>query len=940
MKKLHPILALALVLFLSLALVAPALAFLTTGWLDTGFDPGTGANDIVRAVAVQPDGKILIGGRFDNFDGTARKGLALLKADGSLDTGYVPALVADSNVAAIAVQSDLKAIVAGTRPPGSTPFLTRLNDFGGVDLTFDPGTGPNFSVEAMAIQPDGKIIIGGGFTTYNGIAVNRIARLNLDGSLDTSFDPGDGPNSGVQAVVVQPDGKIIIGGTFSKVDGTNRNCIARLDAGGGLDTGFTGTLPERVRSLALQGDGMVIVGGHFSDGVRRLKSTGVKDTTFSVSPAPNGDVHSVVVQSDGRVIAGGNFTTVGGYTKYHMARFSTDGSVEVDYLKSPAYGVGPVAADVLALALQEDGKVVLGGSFSNVNGKTHNNISRLHADSMSDDGLDPGSGAGGSGIVTVYKVAAAPDGKLLIGGTFTSFDGLTRLRVARLMSDGQVDGSYGSVSNGPNDNVLDLVVQQDGKAIIGGEFTQVGGTDRKYIARLNTNGSLDTTFAPGDGLNGWAKAVALQPNGKVIVGGDFTEAGGTIQQGIARFKSDGSLDTSFDPGTGTNGSVNALALQSDGKVIITGNFTKVNGVDRRYIARLRADGSLDSSFDPGTGPDSAVIYAIAIQSDGKIIIGGGFASYNGTYIKRIARLNPDGTLDSSFDPGDGPKGVILDILVQNDANLLIGGTFTQYDGTSRGRIARIKANGWAGSPDGTLDTGFDSLVGADGTVRTVAMQPGAKVVIGGDFDNYRTKPKPNVTRVNGGRTPATYNVDADDGQVGEPYSYHFLAKGLPVPTWAASPGTLPPGLVLDEITGVMSGTPTTAGTYVYGIWACNYLTGCGSATSSMDIAEPAEAVLTVKVEGEGTGAVTSQPAGIDCDDQGGDCTETYLAYQDTQVTLNASPDTDFRLINWSGACSGSAVTCQLTMNADKSVTATFGPDVAKVILPIVLRDWP
>ncbi|MEM6321521.1 MAG: delta-60 repeat domain-containing protein, partial [Bacteroidota bacterium] len=165
---------------------------------------------------------------------------------------------------------------------------------------------------------------------------------------------------------------------------------------------------------------------------------------------------------------------------------------------------------------------------------------------------------------------------------------------------------------------------------------------------LSQDGSLDTSFDPGSGTNATVQSVAVQSDGKVLIGGDFTTVNGTSRARIARLNADGSLDTSFDPGSGTNGDVQSVAVQSDGKVLIGGFFTTVDGTGRRRIARLNADGSLDTSFDPGSGTN-ATVQSVAVQSDGKVLIGGDFTSVDGTSRNSIARLNADGSLDTSFD---------------------------------------------------------------------------------------------------------------------------------------------------------------------------------------------------------------------------------------------------------------------------------------------------
>jgi uncharacterized delta-60 repeat protein len=368
------------------------------------------------------------------------------------------------------------------------------------------------------------------------------------------------------------------------------------------------------------------------------------------------------------------------------------------------YGYG-ANGTVQPLALQPDGKVLIGGFFTTYNGTPRNRIARLNRDGSLDTSFNPGTGA----EYLVNALALQPDGKVMIGGAFTDYNGVTRNRIARLNSDGSLDTSFDSglgvdyvfFYSHVLHSVHALALQPDGKVLIGGQFTSYNGTTRNGIARLNSDGSLDTSFNPGTGVSVGVWAMALQPDGKVLIGGAFADYNGTTRNGIARLNSDGSLDTSFDPGTGANITVRALALQPDGKMLIGGFFTTYNGTPRNRIARLNSDGSLDTTFDPGTGvdgvsyPDSPFVDALARQPDGKVLIGGWFTSYNGTPRNRIARLNSDGSLDTSFNPGTGVNGVsdasVGALALQADGKLLIGGDFTSYNGTPRTRIARVHA---------------------------------------------------------------------------------------------------------------------------------------------------------------------------------------------------------------------------------------------------------
>jgi len=233
-----------------------------------------------------------------------------------------------------------------------------------------------------------------------------------------------------------------------------------------------------------------------------------------------------------------------------------------------------------------------------------------------------------------------------------------------------------------------MALQNDGKIVVGGNFTSYNEQIRNYLARLNNNGSLDIIFDIGTGTNKKISKIFIQDNGKIIIGGDFTFYNGTERNRIARLNNDGSLDTTFNPGTGANGIIQAIILQDDGKILIGGCFTSYNDNKAYFISRLNKNGSIDTTFNSGYGA-SNYVNTIAIQKNGKIIIGGLFIFYNNVTRNHVARLNSDGTIDNTFDPGVGTNDAINSISIQNDENIIIGGNFTSYNQTGRNRIARL-----------------------------------------------------------------------------------------------------------------------------------------------------------------------------------------------------------------------------------------------------------
>jgi len=294
------------------------------------------------------------------------------------------------------------------------------------------------------------------------------------------------------------------------------------------------------------------------------------------------------------------------------------------------------SSGVYTLSLQQDGKIIVGGYFTSNNGISRNSIARLNPDGSLDNTFDPGLGFNG----LVYSLFLQQDGKIIVGGYFTSYNGITRNMIARLNSDGSLDNTF-DPGLGFNYQVQSLSPQRDGKIIVGGSFTSYNGISRNKIVRLNLDGSLDNTFDPGLGFEVGVVVYSLFPqqDGKIIVGGDFYTYKGISRNRIARLNPDGSLDNTFDPGSGFIGVVFNLFSQQDGKIIVGGYFTSYNGITRNMIARLNSDGSLDNTFDPGSGFDDAV-YSLFPQQDGKIIVGGDFTSFNGLVGNRILRIIP------------------------------------------------------------------------------------------------------------------------------------------------------------------------------------------------------------------------------------------------------------------------------------------------------------
>lgn len=344
----------------------------------------------------------------------------------------------------------------------------------------------------------------------------------------------------------------------------------------------------------------------------------------------------------------------------------------------------------------------------------------------------------------VEKILMLPDGTALLGGVFGTVQGnITRGGVTRIKADGSIDptfaveGGFGAFDGWKR--VTDMARQPDGKILICGEFTTFHGQNRSRIARLNADGTLDTSFSIGTGADLTVEALVLQPDGKILIGGWFTTFNSTAMRLLARLNADGSLDGTFTPpafGGGANWRVESLAMQADGKALVAGTFY-VPGQPglNASLCRINANGALDTTFN-GVGDGAFLsgsvqsIHDVAVQMDGSILIAGNFTVFNGTARGGFARLSSTGLVNTAL--GFTSNGACNSILVQPDDRVLIAGTFTTFNGVTANRLVRI--NGTTGA----VETDFVASGGGDDEIKTLALQPDGKVLLGGSvFLNFQ-----------------------------------------------------------------------------------------------------------------------------------------------------------------------------------------------------------
>jgi uncharacterized delta-60 repeat protein len=349
--------------------------------------------------------------------------------------------------------------------------------------------------------------------------------------------------------------------------------------------------------------------------------------------------------------------------------------------------------------LQPDGKILVGGAFTNYAGSGLNNLVRLNADGT----VDPSFNAGGTGPQhLVHDIALQDDGRIVIVGAFASYNGQLSANVLRLHPNGQRDYSFQIPYNSINNAVNAVALQADGRVVAAGDFFLCYGNSQPYIVRFNTDGALDTTFVIGSGFNAPVHDLLILEDQRILCAGSFSQYNGSPSGHVALLTPGGPLDTSMALAPGfSGGAARALAQQPDGKILVGGSFTHHNGQPLGGLVRLNLAGQRDPSFTNPLYLYGAVL-ALAVQEDGRILAGGEFTAtmYNPNVPgpERLLRMHANGTRDddyplgSGLGVGDGVTAFVSAITLQPDGRILVGGRFGNLDNeTQYQQLVRLYA---------------------------------------------------------------------------------------------------------------------------------------------------------------------------------------------------------------------------------------------------------
>ncbi len=428
-----------------------------------------------------------------------------------------------------------------------------------------------------------------------------------------------------------------------------------------------------------------------------------------------------------------------------LVRLNTDGSNDLTFDIGTGYN-----DNINHVCVQQDGRIIVCGWFNSFNGTSIKMLNRLNSNGSCDTTFNPLT----SFDASVYSIVNQADGTILVGGNFIGYNNIISRGIAKLNVDGTLNSSFSTGIGFNNSNyegiIFSIVNQSDGKILVGGAYEQYNGVYRNSLVRLNPDGTIDLTFnAPGSGLNpvSAVHALAIQADGKILVGGEINGFNNLTYYGILRLNPDGTLDNTFNSIFSSNTIVYSISIQNDGKIIVGGSFSSF-GVYPNYLLRLNEDGSLDNTFTIGMGFNQDVL-ATLIQPDGKILVGGSFTIFNSNPAKGIIRHNVDGSIDNSFITGSGLNtyGNINSLNLQDDGKIVIGGNLISYSGISVGNIARVNS-------DGLLDMSFNTGNGFNNSVFTTAIQVDGKILVGGFFTSYNGTCRHRIARINGFPDPS------------------------------------------------------------------------------------------------------------------------------------------------------------------------------------------
>ncbi|SDD73329.1 delta-60 repeat domain-containing protein [Aquimonas voraii] len=619
--------------------------------------------------------------------------------------GWAPVLDASAEVQALLDAGDGRVYVAA-RFDGTTSALRRFNPDGSPDTSF-PEAVRGADIHALAVV-DGRVWVGGFDLFTGGSSRGALVVLDAQGAVLPAFPARFG-----RVHAIEPDGSggAFVGGEFSLID----NSLVRLIRTFVAEDGDFSLHPDQpqyqgrtVLALKRVRDGGLIVG---SDGLAgsgtpsslvRLHPSGSPDPGFKARITQ--EILDIEQARNGDLLVAGNFFSVNGENQTSYTRLRADGSLSPDNLSLP---IGCCASRVIE---RRNGEVLVAGNFlSQVAGTDR--LLRIPL-LRSNGAVGPLARPDGQNVRELLELA---DGSVLVGGRFSTLDGVEQRNLGRVRADGTVDAEFRIQTD---TGVFTTLASFEDGVWLGGDFTQLNGVAVGRLVKLDHRGRRAP--ASSHALNRVPLALLPLDNDRLLVGGDFTQVGAQVASHLLLIEnsSGGRLPLSI----GADNTVHALARQADGKILIGGAFASIGGVARRAIARLNADLSLDTGFNL-LMDSTAVVRAIAVSPDGGIVLGGSFGALGIESRQNLAKVRADGSIQALFTPN--PNGRVDSLLIAPNGEVYVGGTFTSIGGQARSRVARLEADGSLGSFAPTVNAGTTR-------VSAVALQADGRVLLGGN----------------------------------------------------------------------------------------------------------------------------------------------------------------------------------------------------------------
>jgi uncharacterized delta-60 repeat protein len=565
-------------------------------------------------------------------------------------------------------------------------------------------------------QPDGKIVAVGTFTQVNGSPATGLARLNADGTLDQAFTTAAASQSFPRKVRCFANGQLLVTGYTLKVGGQSFLTVAKLNADGTVASDFVRSTSELSPSdVIIQPDNKILLCGTFRGpnglaitGLIRLNADGTVDQAFSAalgagfllngSPVP---YLCMALQADGKIIVGGYFQSYQGTARSSLVRLNPDGSLDTTY--TPTFKTSRTFPNPSIYAVAIDPRtgyaVVYGEFFGQSQSIVRLDLAGQQDVTFQDVGR-PDCHTGNSSLA----VDAA--GRVLFSSCFNNFNSSVLMR---LRADGTEDTQF-AVLKQLDERVYVARPLADGTVLIGGGFGRYGTTRNVNLLRLSATGQVVPGFTPALTAPGAIFTLAVQPDGKVVVGGRFSQLNGAPANNLARLTAAGTLDPTFNL-TGTDGAVRKVLVQASGRILVAGAFQVAGTHTSPFVARLLAGGTADNAF---TSTGSIVNYlsfagiygmgvnAISEQPDGSIIAAGSFISFNG-FLGTVHRLLTNGSADAAYagNIGSGTStSDVYSVASLPDGRHYVGGDFPVFKEVFVENLVRLQANG-------TRDTGFE-----------------------------------------------------------------------------------------------------------------------------------------------------------------------------------------------------------------------------------------